>query len=167
MPKDKQTLVERLVDSHGRRLGRFLLARVRNAADVPDVAQDVYLHLLRISDQSTIRSPEAYLFTVAQHVALQHSLRRSREPVSVDLDDALNEPSWADDPVAQLDADQCVEEMQRALDRLSPTARAVFMLHRRDGLSMKEISVRLGISHAMTKKHIVAALTQFRHYLER
>jgi len=167
MSEDKQSLVARLVSSHGRRLGRFLLARLRNADDVPDVIQDVYLHLLRISDHTSIRSPEAYLFTVAQHVALQHSMRRSRAPISVDLDEALGEWSSSEDPLAQADADQCAEELQRMLDRMSPTARAVFILHRRDGLSMKEIGVQLGISHAMTKKHIVTALTQFRQHFER
>ncbi len=167
MSKNERTLVERLASSHGRRLGRFLMGRLRNVHDVPDVAQDVYLHLLRISDETAIRSPEAYLFTVAQHVALQHSMRQSREPVSVDLDEALEEPGGSGDPAAQVDADQCLEQLQRTLDHLSPMARAVFMLHRRDGLSMREISQRLGISHAMTKKHIVTALTQFRLHLER
>lgn len=167
MAQDKQTLVARLVHSHGQRLRHFLLGRLRNSQDVPDVAQDVYLHLLRVSDHESIRSPEAYLFTVAQHVAFQHSMRQSRAPISVDLDEALGEPSSSDDPVALADTAQSVEGMQRALERLSPTVRAVFMLHRRDGLSMKEIAEQLGISHAMTKKHIVAALTQLRQQLER
>lgn len=163
----KQLLITRLVASHGQRLRRFLLGRLRNASDVPDVAQDVYLHLLRVSDHEAIRSPEAYLFTVAQHVALQHSMRQARAPVSVEIDEALGEPGAAPDPEMQVDAEQCVEELQRALDQLNPTARAVFMLHRRDGLSMKQIAEQLGISHAMTKKHIVVALTQFRQHFQR
>jgi len=43
-----------------------LLARVRNIADVPDITQEVYLRMLRVPNVESIRSPEAYLFTVAQ-----------------------------------------------------------------------------------------------------
>ena len=63
--KNAQTLIEGLVASHGDQLRRFLLSRVRNIADVPDITQEVYLRMLRVSDVESIRSPEAYLFTVA------------------------------------------------------------------------------------------------------
>ena len=57
--------------------------RVRNAADVPDMLQEVYLRMLRVPNVESIRSPEAYLFTVAQHVVQQHSLRQSAAPPSI------------------------------------------------------------------------------------
>jgi hypothetical protein len=63
-----QALIEGLVVSHGDQLRRFLLARVRNIADVPDIMQEVYLRMLRVPNVDSIRSPKAYLFTVAQHV---------------------------------------------------------------------------------------------------
>jgi DNA-directed RNA polymerase specialized sigma24 family protein len=43
--------------------------------DVPDIAQEVYLRMLRIPTIESIRSPEAYLFTVAQHLVQQHTLK--------------------------------------------------------------------------------------------
>src|SRR5688572_17779431 len=50
---------------HGRALRRFLAARMRAApADVPDLAQEVYLRLLRIPDYELIRNPRAYLYTI-------------------------------------------------------------------------------------------------------
>ena len=73
-----QELVAGLVASHGTQLRRFVLARARNVADVPDIVQEVYLRMLRISNAESIRSPEAYLFTVAQHVVQQHTMRQSR-----------------------------------------------------------------------------------------
>ena len=47
---------------------RFLAVRLRNADDVPDLAQEVFLRLLRVEWYESIRSPEAYLFTIASHV---------------------------------------------------------------------------------------------------
>src|ERR1700736_7056034 len=87
-----QALVLGLVTSHGEQLRRFLLARVRNAYDVPDIVQEVYLRLLRVPNVESIRSPEAYLFTVAQHVVQQHTLRQSAIPPSVELSRMLDVP---------------------------------------------------------------------------
>jgi RNA polymerase sigma factor (sigma-70 family) len=166
---DAQALVAGLVASHGSQLRRFLLVRVRNTADVPDIVQEVYLRMLRVPNVESIRSPEAYLFTVAQHVVQQHALKQSAAPPSIELTQMLNAPQAVPDvdPVLDLDAQQCLERLQGALDQLSPKARATFMLHRRDGLSFDEIGARLGISRAMVKKYLMQSLMQLRQHLER
>lgn len=166
--EDAQTLVAGLVATHGGQLRRFLLARVRNVADVPDIVQEVYLRMLRVPNVESIRSPEAYLFTVAQHVVQQHTLRSSAVPAAIELTRVLDTSRAASDtdPVLEVDAQQCLEQLQGALDRLSPKARATFMLHRRDGLSFDEIGERLGISRPMAKKYLMKALMQFRQRLE-
>jgi RNA polymerase sigma factor (sigma-70 family) len=164
-----RALITDLVASHGVKLRRFLLLRVRNAADVPDMLQEVYLRMLRVPDVESIRSPEAYLFTVAHHVVQQHSLRQSAAPPSVELSEMLNSARAVPDmdPVLDLDAQQCLEQLQSELDRLSPRLRATFLLHRRDGLSLDEIAERLGTSLPMVKKNLMQALVQLRQRLER
>lgn len=164
-----RALITGLVASHGVKLRRFLLLRVRNAADVPDMLQEVYLRMLRVSNVESIRSPEAYLFTVAQHVVQQHSLRQSATPPSIELTEMLNSARAVPDvdPVLDLDAQQCLEQLQSELDRLSPKLRATFLLHRRDGLSLDEIAARLGTSLPMVKKNLMQALVQLRQRLER
>lgn len=164
-----RALITGLVASHGVKLRRFLLLRVRNAADVPDMLQEVYLRMLRVPNVESIRSPEAYLFTVAQHVVQQHALRQSATPPSVELNEMLNSVRAVPDvdPVLDLDAQQCLEQLQAGLDRLPPKLRATFLLHRRDGLSLEEIGARLGISVPMVKKNLMQALVQLRQHLER
>ena len=166
---DPQTLVADLAASHGDQLRSFLVARVRNMADLPDVVQEVYLRMLRIPNIESIRSPEAYLFTVAQHVIYQHTLRQTARPPSIGLTEMLEMPSTTPDvdPVLATDAAQCVEQLQDAIEELSPKVRATFLLHRRDGLSLEDIGTRLGISRPMVKKNLTKALMHFRHRLER
>jgi RNA polymerase sigma factor (sigma-70 family) len=165
--KDVQLLIEGLVASHGNQLRRFLLARVRNVADVPDIAQEVYLRMLRIPNADSIRSPEAYLFTVAQHVLQQHILKGAAAP-SAELEKVLQvQASGAHaDPALEMVATQCLDRLQDTLEKLSPKARAVFMLSRRDGLSFDEIGARLGCSKPMAKKYLMKALLQLRRRLE-
>ncbi len=163
-----QALVADLVASHGAQLKRFLLARVGNAADAHDIIQEVYLRMLRVPNSESIRSPEAYLFTVAQHVVQQYNLRRSAAPPSVDLSQMLNSPASPSDtdPALEFEAQQCLERLQGALENLNPKARATFMLHRRDGLSIDDIGIRLGISRPMVKKYLMTALMHLRRGLE-
>src|SRR3974390_1652827 len=87
--EDHQTLIKGLVESHGQQLRRYLLARVRNAADVPDIVQEVFLRMMRVPNVESVRSPEAYLFTVAQHVVQQHTLKQSAMPPSADKSSLL------------------------------------------------------------------------------
>jgi RNA polymerase sigma factor (sigma-70 family) len=166
--QDAQELVTGLVASHGTQLRRFVFARVRNFADVPELVQEVYLRMLRISNIDSIRSPEAYLFTVAQHVVQQHTMRQSSAPPAVELAQLLNEPvgSHDSDPALALEAQQCLERLQRALEELSPKARATFMLHRRDGLSFEEIATQLETSRPMVKKYLMRALLHLRLRLQ-
>ncbi len=124
--------------------------------------------MLRIPAYEAIRSPEAYLFTVAKHVAQQHGLREAAAPPAVDVTAIMAElHAPADsDPAMQASAEQALERLDRALDRFSPKVRAVFVLHRHHGLSLEQISKELGISFPMAKKYLVKALFQIRQQME-
>jgi RNA polymerase sigma factor (sigma-70 family) len=166
--RDKNELVHDLATQHGFRLRRFLRSRVRNPADIPDLIQETFLRLLRVPNHETIRTPETYIFTVAHHVAMQHSISNAPSRRSVQLEDVLSEvPSMSEaDPALEVSAQQCLEDLDKAFDELSPNVKSVFILCRRDGLSMDEISVRLGISLPMAKKNLLKALVHFRMRLK-
>jgi RNA polymerase sigma factor (sigma-70 family) len=163
----KQALVTGLAQSHGDQLRGYLLGRVRNPSDIPDIIQEVYLRILRVPNHETIRSPEAYLFTVAKHVAQQYGLRQSAESIVSDLQDMLAASSEApNDPALEVSAQQSLEELERALQNLSPKARDTFLYYRRDGMTLEQIGARLGVSRPQVKKYLAKALAQFRKQLE-
>jgi RNA polymerase sigma factor (sigma-70 family) len=165
---DVQSLVTALVTSHGSQLRAFLVSRMRNSSDVPDIVQEIYLRMMRIPHAESIRSPEAYLFTVAQHVLQQHTLRQSANPPAADFERALSETSAGAhaDPPLEVHAEQCLERLQEVLDRLPAKVRATFLLSRRDGLSFDEIAIRLETTRPMAKKYLMKALTKLRHGME-
>jgi RNA polymerase sigma factor (sigma-70 family) len=162
-----QTLVTSLVATHDEQLRRFLLSRLRNASDLQDVIQEVYLRMLRVPNSESIRSPEAYLFTVAQHVIQQHGLRGAATATPPDLARAFSSSAQtAADPCQELAAVQCLERLQAALEQFTPKVRAAFLMHRRDGLSCEEIGRRLGLSLPMVKKYLMKAVIQLRSTLD-
>lgn len=166
---DKQAFVADLVQQHGQRLRRFLASRLRyGAPDVEDLVQEVFLRLLRIDHHETIRSPESYLYMVAFHVLHQHLLRRAAAPEAVEITALINELESApqDDPVAQAEMHQQLQDLQGALRQLPAKAQAVLLLHRRDGYSLEEIGAQLGFSRANAAKYLSKALLHCRQYLQ-
>jgi RNA polymerase sigma-70 factor (ECF subfamily) len=160
--EDKKQFVSSLAVQHGRRLRRFLLARLKNAADVPDLAQEVFLRLLRIPSHDSIRTPEAYLLTIASHVVHQHALRQAERPQAADLLDAIasSEEPTTPDPSCWLDARQ---NLERILAELPDNVRACLILQRLYGYSLDEIVAEVGIARSTVKKYLVRALLHCEH----
>src|SRR6202451_3275349 len=160
----RQRFVSNIANRYGDRLRRFLSRRLRNVSDAPDLAQEVFLRLLRVEHHETIRSPEAYLFTVASHVLHQHTLRQSMTPVSVDISELFSELQLTstDDPAASVDLEQRLEHLQHSLGQLPPKVSTTLMLHRFAGFSIEEIGQQLGVSRPTAKKYLARALTHCR-----
>lgn len=167
-PVSSNTFVLAVEARYGRRLRRFLAARLVNPADAADLAQEVFLRLLRVERQDKIRNPEAYLLTIASHILHEHSLRQAALPASLDITEAIADAAMATDAdvALQLHVQRNLESLDRALARLSLKARAAFVLHHRDGCTVDEIASRLELSRSMVKKHLANALLKCRQQLE-
>jgi RNA polymerase sigma factor (sigma-70 family) len=165
----RHTFVAAIEKSHGRKLRRFLSARMRNAAaDVPDLVQEIFLRLLRIKDHAAIRNPQAYLYTVASHVLHQHALKSSSRPESLDAIEvaAQIEAETVADPADELAARQRLERICSELEAISPRACATLLMYRCEGLTLQEIGQRLGVSRPMAKKYLLKALAYCDEHLE-
>jgi RNA polymerase sigma-19 factor, ECF subfamily len=164
----RYTFVSEIASRYGRRLLSFFTQRLRNRADAPDLAQEVFLRLMRVEHHETIRSPEAYLFTVASHVLHQHTLRQASTPASIDISEVFAELQLTsdDDPMARADAQQRLEQIDRLLAQLPPKVSSTLLLHRFGGLSIEEIGRELGVSRPAAKKYLSRALKQCRDVLE-
>ncbi len=169
MPEDKKALVERLFNAHRNALVAFFQGRVRVRADAPDLAQEVYLRMMRLRSLEAIENPEGYLFTVASNLAKEHWARQRRHGTPVDTDDASVEIELAELPTAdaQLDADQRSRRLAVVLRELSPKCQAVVVLQYVHGCSYVEIGEKLQISPRMVKKYLAQALELCRRRMRR
>ena len=156
----RHSFVSSIALRYGDKLRRFLSQRLRNVADAPDLAQEVFLRLMRVEHHETIRSPEAYLFTVASHVLHQHTLRQSTAPKSVDIAEMFSELQLTstDDPARALATDQRMQILLKAMKELPPKISTTLWLHRFAGQSLEEIAQHLGVSRPSAKLYLARAL---------
>jgi RNA polymerase sigma factor (sigma-70 family) len=169
MSENKKTLVERLFAQHGSALQAFLYRRVRKHPDAAELAQEVYLRMLRVADMGGIRNPEGYLYTVASNLAKEHARHERKDRDVLDVDDPLVQQQLAELPpfAGQLDTEQRVKRLREVLHQLSPKCQAAVVLQYWHGMSYEEIAQRLGVSTNMVKKYLSQALTHCRRRMAR
>src|SRR4026209_823423 len=169
MVESRKMLFERLFSEQRGALHAFFRRRAGCRLDAADLAQEVYLRMLRIADTDAIRDLEAYLFGVAGNGAQEHALLEWRHGTTVDLDDATVQERIAELPAldGQIDAEQRVTRLREVLRQLPPKCCAAVVLQYRHGLSYAEIAERLGISTHMVKKYVGQALGHCRRRMAR
>lgn len=126
-------------------LRRYLSGRAGvPAADVEDVAQEVFLRLMRYDKGELVDHPQAYLYKVASNVATEWSIRaRNRQP---------HDEKWLahlfdrEQPETQLELTEAEDELERALNTLTPYQRQVLKLHFVEKKAYAEIATELGES---------------------
>src|ERR1700746_2575113 len=79
----KPSLVERLFTEHRAGLQTFFRRGIRSKADGAELAQEVYVRMLPISDQEAIRNPAHYIYTVANNLVKEHAVLERRQASSV------------------------------------------------------------------------------------
>ncbi len=160
--KDRQSaarFVSEVALAYGSDLHRFLVRRMQANEDAEDVAQEVYLRLLRLQRSDVVRQPHAYVYYIAAQIAGEHRMRAARQPV-VYSSEAVERVA-SEDPYARPDElpDQLhiERELQSMLARLSIAHRNVLILRKRDGLSIPEIAQELGMSVHKVRRYLVEA----------
>jgi RNA polymerase sigma factor (sigma-70 family) len=165
----RRWLVGRLFAEHRAALQSFFLRRIRSKADAADLAQEVYLRMLRIRDLETIRNPVSYLYTVANNLVKEHAVLDRRQASNVDIDEIPAHEQLETLPAfdSDLDATRRVARLGEVLRQLRPKCRAAVELRFTQGLSYREIALHLGVSPQMASKYVVQALGHCRRRMAR
>jgi RNA polymerase sigma-70 factor (ECF subfamily) len=144
-------------------LERFLKRRVPTPVDAQDLAQEVYLRLLRAEQLDLVIEPQAYLYKVAGNVAAEWRIRASQsKPHSSEELDALVEATSPETLVndlfekARLDA---------ALRLMTTPVRAVLYLKLTNSMSHEEIARQLGITTRMVRRLLTTGYAELRRRL--
>ncbi|WP_020158465.1 RNA polymerase sigma factor [Methylobacter marinus] len=151
---------------HQKDLMQFLTYKVQCAETATDLSQETYLRLVQHRQVDTIENLRAYLFRIANNLALDHLRSRTRQlqreagPVTDDL------VCQAPEPDAALAGRQQLEMLERIIYDLPPKCREVFLMCRVEGKSYAEIGDALSISPRTVESHMRKALEQIRQQFD-
>lgn len=141
-------------------LVKFLVRRHATPADAQDLAQEVYLRLLRVDRRDLVLHPRAYLLRIAANLLYEWRLKaRQALPHEGHEIDRLPSP---DNPERSTIAILRARRLTAELDQLAEPVRAALILQVRDGLSYEEIATTMNVTPRMIKRYLLTAYASLR-----
>jgi len=145
-----------LFKEYSGRLFRFANGYLRSEAEAEEIVQEVFTIIWeKRKDLKDELSFKSYLFTIAFNIIKKHFRRKAY------LAEYLNSEIYSDLDISttdKIDYDSVCDFIRKLVDRLPDRRREIFIKSRFEGLSIKEISEELGISHKTVENQITAAL---------
>ncbi len=164
-PLESQALTGSDTAQYRPALHRFLVRRLRNSQDAQDLAQETYLRFYQLGEGHAVRRPSGYLYRIAVNLVYEFRLRQSRDRVTYDsgLVESLGEQTA--DPTLADPGDRLatMEQVSRILASIPPAYRSVLIMHRRDGLSVREIAQQLNLSGRTVETYLARAIAHARN----
>lgn len=164
--KGDQLAFRRLVEANARPMHRACQRILGDAAAAEDALQDAFLAAWRGLDKFDGRSAvSSWLHRIAINAALMQ-LRGRRVEVSLDADDAAEAgpmlPDAHEDPFEHASGHQFGQRLGSALDALSASERAAFVLRHFEQCAMEEIAESLGSNVNACKQSVFRAVRKLR-----
>jgi RNA polymerase sigma factor (sigma-70 family) len=140
-------------------LMQYLRINWRKSDDILDIKQDVYVRVLESASEHLPQTARSFLFTVARNIIIDRYRRERIVPIEGVADlEATTVPSAEPGPDRRAIARDELRHLQASLDLLPPRARQALLLKRVEGLSRKEIALRMGILESTVNRHLYDAV---------
>jgi len=161
---------EVLYNLHKRRVYSLCLRMTANAAEAEDLTQEAFLQLYR--KIATFRGESAFstwLHRLAVNVVLMRLRKKGLSVVPLEETTETEEETPKKDlgaEDAKLAASIDRLQLQRAIERLPPGYRSIFVLHDVEGYEHNEIAVIVGCSIGNSKSQLHKARLKLREFLK-
>lgn len=133
----------------GRRAGR-------DAA--PDLVQEVFMRAASSEQASRLINPAAFIRRIARNLLIDRARRQERNTLVFFPIDEQRDLCSPPEQCWNLEAADLLRLYESAVDSLPEKTRRIFLMHRVDELSYRDIHERLGISIATVEYHMIKAL---------
>jgi len=132
-------------------------------ADLDDIAQEVFLRLLRYDRQELLGEPKSYIFKIAANVAYDWSTRPRQR--------LRHDPAWLEalqdgaEPEGEFESEQRAHHVRSALTSLAPRPREILRLHFGEGMTHDAIAENLSVTPRVVKRELIRAYAALRDSL--
>jgi RNA polymerase sigma-70 factor (ECF subfamily) len=159
-----------LFRAHKARIYSVCLRMTKNVEEAEDLTQDAFMQLFRkIANFRGDSAFSTWLHRIAVNTVLMHFRKKSLCQVSLDEPYGNNDGSRKRREYGTRDKDLagCVDRLAlgRAMEKLPPGYRTVFLLHEVEGYEHQEIAEMLGCSVGNSKSQLYKAKLRFRELL--
>ncbi len=159
--------MQELYRRHSPRLIRQL-TRATGSGDIArDLVHDTFVRLMRMNPISfgRIDRPEAFLQRISVNLLRDHGRGRVHSERAQKALAVVSDPTF--DQVSVLEYRETLARLERAMAKLKPRTREIFLAQRIEGLSYAEIAERTGLSIKGVEKQMSKAIAKIDRMIDR
>lgn len=139
-------------------LVQFLHRNWRNASDIADLRQDIYVQLYEAASKEIPVHTRQFVFTTARNLLINRVRREQIVSIEAMADlDVLEIAEETPGPDRTVIARDELRQLQIALERIPERHRTIFKMAQIDGLSGREIALRVGLAESTVSLHLTKA----------
>ncbi len=140
-------------------LMQFLEHNWRNASDISDLRQEVYVRVYQAALTQIPDRPRQFVFATARNLLIDRVRHESVIPIEAAADlEALDIAVDAPGPERTAIARDELRRVQAALDHLPPRCRQAVVLARIEDLSRSEIARRMGVAEITVSQYVTQGI---------
>lgn len=153
-----------LFHSYHNKLGAYILKLTESFPLTEEIVQDVFLAIWQNrAGLDGINRFESYLFVIARNRAFNCLKQIAREKMrKQEWASNRRDESGEEAPHVAYGYDGLIE---KAVDKLPPQQKKVYLLHNQQGMEFAAIAIQMGLSATTVKKHMSLALRSIREYV--
>ena len=146
-------------------LSSFIFQVTRSKVITAEIVQDVFLKIWMTRESLVeVKDFKAYLFVISKNRAI-NALKKSLADLER-MKKYASEVPFNEQPVEDDDAQLHFSLIDEAIDQLSPRQKEIFLLHRHERHSYREIAEQLGIGKESVKTHLSLAIKSIKNHIE-
>ena len=136
-------------------LMQFLRRSGRSKSEIDDLCQDVYVRIFEAAQKQLPQPVRPFVFTVARNLLIDRIRKDQIVPIETVADlESLAVGADQPGPDRTVMAREELRRLQAALDRMPQRCREAVVMKKIEGLSMREIAARMGISFKTVDRHL-------------
>jgi RNA polymerase sigma-70 factor (ECF subfamily) len=159
-----QRAAAEIVQRHAQALARFA-ASSGEREEIDELVQDTFVRAFNSLDtfraDSSLRT---WLFTILRRLVLDRKRSEKRRRNQVELDEGHAVQAY--DALDSLVADETAQRVKKAIERLSPLQKEVFVLRVTEGMAYGEIATLVGSTEGACRVHYHNAMRSVKEFLD-
>ena len=162
---DNMFAFDMLYNKYSKRLYKFAYSILKSSEESENIVQDVFLSLWenrnKVEKDSSVKY---YVFTIAYNSAISIIRKKARESQFIEYLKSLQDLNQ--EPInIELEYNELTDKLNDIINHLPDRQKAVYLLHKVEGLKYIEIAERLNISVNTIESHMSRALKTIRKKL--
>lgn len=144
----------------------FIGRSVKNKEDILDIMQEVFIHLWKYKDSLTKENTGSIIHKACNQKIFDFYKRSQRQPcVNLQNTEYIQDNSQSD-MEDKLKKEQGIEAIEKSLEFMPALRKEIFVLNKIEGITQKQIALRMNMSKSAVENHIAKAMNFLRNLHE-